>query len=278
MPDTPARSKIGIAKDGLLLMPKLSSAARQVGGALLKHYNQADNGCYPGLNRLCEMTGLSNSGVRKAINELKEKGLFTVSRHKGRSHTNFYVPNFEAFISFVYEYEARFFGGSQVPQNQLTETDQVATEVTPDPLPKCQVPRHCSDTKHVQKPVQGTLKEIEPSDEQTNDEPIISVSTSKEQRKNKTKQTIQIPMLVGIPGGKTISSAIAARASAVDRLHKTFLAKGGKSYETFCMIAGDGNEVYDKAVLAELNKPGSGIRIMVEHIEDQCLARLANAG
>ncbi len=108
MTDTPARSKLGIAKDGLLLMPKLSGAARQVGGALLKHYNLEDDGCYPGLTRLCDMTGLSNSGVRKAINELKSKGIVTVSRHKGRSHTNSYVPNFEAFISFVYEYEARF--------------------------------------------------------------------------------------------------------------------------------------------------------------------------
>lgn len=146
--------------------------------------------------------------------------------------------------------------------------------MTSDPPPKYQVPRHHGDTKHVQ----GTLKEIEPNDEQANDEPMISVSTSKEQRKNETKQPVQIPMLIGIPGGKTVSSTIAARASAVDRLHKIFLTKGGQSYETYCVIAGDGNEVYDQAVLAELRKSGSGVQIMVEHIEDQCLARLADAG
>ena len=277
MTDTTVRSNVGIAKDGLLLMPKLTGAARQVGGALLKHYNLEDDGCYPGLTRLCDMTGLSNSGVRKAINELKANGLFTVSRHKGRSHTNFYVPNFQIFISFVYEYEARFFGGSQVPQNQLTETDQVATEVTPDPPLECQMPRHHGDTKHVQKPVQGTLKEIEPNDEQANNEPTIRGSTSKEPRKNNTKWPVQRTMPIGIRGGKTVSSSTAAHASAEKRLHKNFLAKGGQSYETYCIIAGDGNEVYDQAVLAELRKSGSGIQIMVEHIEDQCLARFANA-
>lgn len=94
-------------KDALLLLPGLTSAARQIGNVLLKFYNKDNGRCDPGQTRLADLSGLNPRTVTNAINELCADPvlLFTRKTHGGFSHRNQYIPNFARAREFVSRWE-----------------------------------------------------------------------------------------------------------------------------------------------------------------------------
>lgn len=73
----------------ILRSTRLSTYAKVVWG-LLASYAWQDDACWPGQDRLCEFGGMSESTLRKAMNELVDAKLLVVTR-RGLGLTNLYV-------------------------------------------------------------------------------------------------------------------------------------------------------------------------------------------
>ena len=67
----------------------LSPGAKVVGGRIALHHNVETGQCNPAIGRLVLGTGISDSGVRRAIREMEIGGWLRVDRTLGR-HSNSY--------------------------------------------------------------------------------------------------------------------------------------------------------------------------------------------
>jgi DNA-binding MarR family transcriptional regulator len=101
-----------------LLLAKISTSAKAVGGCLLAHCNSISGRCDPSVARLARLLDMSRATVMRATAELCEAGFFEKSRHGGRSNTCQLSPVWRAFEAFVLDYETRAAGGEKVAKLQ----------------------------------------------------------------------------------------------------------------------------------------------------------------
>jgi len=73
----------------------LSSAAKSVAAILLDRHNWKTGRCDPGLASIAKFSGLSRSGVRKAVDQLVEMNLVLVVKHGRGSGRNNYRFNWD---------------------------------------------------------------------------------------------------------------------------------------------------------------------------------------
>ncbi len=124
-----SRQKIAIKRmdrlfghKALLLFPGLSGGTRQVGGAILDHFNNKTGQCDPSLDRLANLTGLNRRSVINAIEELTCPwvGLFSRCPHGGKFNRTHYQPNFVLFEKFVKDWDERMKNGGEAPVDAKT--------------------------------------------------------------------------------------------------------------------------------------------------------------
>ena len=70
----------------------LQGAAQSVAFFLLNHLNSKTGRCDPSVDTLCQQSGLSRRGVQKALQQLVDRGHFTVSVGGGRKRCSSYQP------------------------------------------------------------------------------------------------------------------------------------------------------------------------------------------
>ena len=106
----------------LLLFPGLSGGARQVGGAILDHFNNKTGQCDPSLDRLAKLTGLNRRTVINAIEELTCPWVGLLSRcpHGGKFNRTAYQPNFVLFRKFVKDWDERMKNVDEAPVDAKT--------------------------------------------------------------------------------------------------------------------------------------------------------------
>src|SRR5437763_517826 len=83
----------------MALEPALSAAAKQVGAAIIEHYNRQDGRCDPGVERLSSLLDLDRSTILRSVAALHKADLIIKTRHGGRSQTNSYEPNWERLMA-----------------------------------------------------------------------------------------------------------------------------------------------------------------------------------
>lgn len=248
----------------LLAWPGLSGAARQVGGALINHFNRRSGLCYPSYERIAEVTGLSVGGVRKGVKALVDVGLFQVNRHGGRAATNSYKPNFDTIRQFISDYDRQFFGGE--PATGVAHCED-GGEGQPVPSVAHNLPHTGHTTcpvgsnKLFEKPIKRTLREKAPKTstlrQAENSEPSRHERGARYQPSvcsgRKPSRNEALTRWVATP---TVDASTAARSAAERRLDEHFRKIGGGTYTAF--VTAD-SAAHEKAIEAEIVRRGSGI-------------------
>ncbi|KQW62716.1 hypothetical protein ASD02_00865 [Ensifer sp. Root1252] len=93
-------------------MPKLSTAARSVGGWLVWHANASTGRCDPGQARLQKETGFCRRTIQTAVKELMVSGI--VSRKMRENQSCTYQIHWERLSAVVTDYEERAKSGEEV--------------------------------------------------------------------------------------------------------------------------------------------------------------------
>ena len=112
MSKTPAKGQKTQALYALLWMPKLSTAARSVGGWLVWHANASTGRCDPGQARLQKETGFCRRTIQTAVKELVVSGI--VSRKMRENQSCTYQIHWEKLSDVVTDYEERAKSGEEV--------------------------------------------------------------------------------------------------------------------------------------------------------------------
>ena len=79
------------------IAPGLRPSERQVGLALIEHFNRKTGQCDPGIERIASLLGCCTRTVIRATGRLEKLGLFRKVRHGGYSNRNSYQPNWARF-------------------------------------------------------------------------------------------------------------------------------------------------------------------------------------
>ncbi len=112
MSKIPAKGQKTQALYALLWMPKLSTAARSVGGWLVWHANASTGRCDPGQARLQKETGFCRRTIQTAVKELVASGI--VSRKMRENQSCTYQIHWEKLSAIVAAYEERANNGEEV--------------------------------------------------------------------------------------------------------------------------------------------------------------------
>jgi len=108
-----------LALKAILLAPNLVDSDRQIGAALIEHYNRETGRCDPGLDRLSAIFNLSVRTVIRSEKRLVNAGLFKVVRHGGYSNRNSYEPVWTKFWDILKAWDARL-KPKRVPDSQVS--------------------------------------------------------------------------------------------------------------------------------------------------------------
>ena len=97
-----------LAIKAISIMPGLTDSDRQIGIALIEHFNRDTGRCDPGFDRLSEVTGFCTRTVIRSLKRLSTAGLFHVDRHGGYSNRNSYEPMWHRFEAIRNTWQAKF--------------------------------------------------------------------------------------------------------------------------------------------------------------------------
>ena len=92
-PPPEKREPLALMASKVLLWARLPASAKTVGGILLDHVNWKPGEnyrCDPGIERLCELSGLSRSNVQEALNRLAADAIIVIHVHGGIGRRNAY--------------------------------------------------------------------------------------------------------------------------------------------------------------------------------------------
>ncbi len=92
-PPPEKREPLALMTAKVLLWARLPASAKTVGGILLDHVNWKlgeNYRCDPGIERLCELSGLSRSNVQEALNRLAADAIIVIHVHGGIGRRNAY--------------------------------------------------------------------------------------------------------------------------------------------------------------------------------------------
>ena len=97
-----------LAIKAISIVPGLTESDRQVGIALIEHFNRDSGRCDPGFDRLSEVTGFCTRTVIRSLKRLTAAGLFRIDRHGGYSNRNSYGPVWPRFTAIRDTWQAKF--------------------------------------------------------------------------------------------------------------------------------------------------------------------------
>jgi predicted transcriptional regulator len=97
-----------LAIKAISIVPGLTESDRQVGIALIEHFNRNSGRCDPSLDRLSEIAGFSTRTIMRALKRLTAAGLFRIDRHGGRSLRNSYEPIWSRLKAIGNTWQAKF--------------------------------------------------------------------------------------------------------------------------------------------------------------------------
>jgi predicted transcriptional regulator len=122
-----------LAIKAISIVPGLTESDRQVGIALIEHFNRDSGRCDPSLDRLAKITGLSTRTVMRALKRLTAAGLFWIRRHGGYSNRNSYEPMWHRFEAIRNTWQARFSARSRSRAGRKVSPSMCQPEAkTPD--------------------------------------------------------------------------------------------------------------------------------------------------
>lgn len=101
------RQDILFAHLALNIAQGLSGTTRQVGAAIVDHFNKKTGRCDPSLERIATLLGLSKTTVHEATAALDREALIKKESHGGRHHSASYIPNWDKFRAIVADWNIR---------------------------------------------------------------------------------------------------------------------------------------------------------------------------
>ena len=97
-----------LAIKAISIVPGLTDSDRQIGIALIEHFNRDTGRCDPSLDRLSEVTGFCTRTAIRSLKRLTAAGLFQIDRHGGYSNRNSYEPIWHRFAAIRNTWQAKF--------------------------------------------------------------------------------------------------------------------------------------------------------------------------
>lgn len=175
----------------------MSSSAKAVFAVLLDHFNWKTGRCDPGMARIAKLAGRSVEGVRKAVRTLVAENLLVVTTHGGGSDRNHYQFAWDEIRRRDAEHQAVL---GYVPNG--TDPPSQTGQGGPSRLGR-------------------QTRRTKPDEETLGVELRLPPSTSLRGKSTQPRHSLaetQVPMLMGIRGGKAASKKDAAEAAEGRRL------------------------------------------------------------
>jgi hypothetical protein len=193
------------------IAPGLSGTTRQVGGALIDHFNRQTGRCDPSIERLSMLLGINKTTVREATASLDREKLIEKDSHGGRFHTAAYRPNWEMFRSIVADWNARMKGSSEPENLPPKSAKRRALRAPNGAVDARQMALQTYSKNRTKEP-----SPVEPSGDQP--EPAEQPKGLKGLRSEGARPHLQHVILYPLHGGKSPSHADAAEAAEHRRL------------------------------------------------------------
>ena len=258
------KSDIPIAHKALNIVGDLSSAGRQVGGALIDHFNKKTSQCDPSLGRLSQLLGINEKTVRRATEDLCEQGFFRKVSHGGRSHRASYTPNWGKFREIVAEWHAKMKGDYTPSGDGSNRAEMSGSTGQECPVEPDKNVHQTYSINLTNKPI-GIVLPCGTSARAT-----ISAPQESKQRNQRTGRN-------GLGNGNTStgqrkqskvaaspSHQQAARAAAERRVNQDLMALGLEPYAD--AIERMSSDDQDAATAAEIRRRGGGIALLFERL------------
>lgn len=128
-----------LACKAIALAPELSSSARQVGCAIIDHFNRQTGQCDPSISRLAHLLGLGRRTILRAVEELDRHQIIRKVRHGGGSHRNRYEPDWPRLEELEGRWRKRMKGKlalDETDKSVASTQDKSGTLAVPPPSPK----------------------------------------------------------------------------------------------------------------------------------------------
>jgi DNA-binding MarR family transcriptional regulator len=207
----------------------LTPTDRQVGVALLEHYNRRTGQCDPSNSRIAELLRVSSRTVIRATKRLEDAALFIKVRHGGYGNRNSYTPNWQRFADSHSAWVRKL---SRLSESRLTG-------VSPASGQSCHTG---SDSSGIQTCNQNLQNQPQLFDPTKIERSTIVAAIGKEQFR------------------KGISSSVAAQTAAERRWSDALLRQFRTTPLAYASVVDAITpEIQVAATNAELHRPGSGI-------------------
>jgi hypothetical protein len=207
----------------------LTPTDRQVGVALIEHYNRRTGQCDPSNRRIAELLRISSRTVIRSTKRLESAALFLKVRHGGYGNRNSYTPNWQRFAESHVAWSRRLSGSSA---SRLTS-------VSPPSGQSCHTGGDSGGLQTCNLNLQNQPQIVDPT--KIKRAPVV-VAIGKEQFR------------------KGISSSVAAQTAAERRWSDALLQQFRTRPLAYASVVDAITpEIQVAATNAELHRPGSGI-------------------
>lgn len=238
----------------ICLSDDLSPTSRRVAAALIEHFNRRTGRCDPSLTRLAAVLGVDRRTVIRAVRELTKKGYVVRTRHGGYNHRNSYAPCW-AFFRKRQDLWSSHWGIVGLLRN--------AQFMSPLRRQSC----HVGEDKPVDQT--SSINITEKTYLRTSSHSDDTSATSRPRSGNSNqKAQFDLPPTFKMPRVTTPSSALAA----VDSAERRWTAELTKMLASNPRLFGEvldaiTDQLKSDATAAELHKPGSGLRLILQHLD-----------
>ena len=211
----------------------LTPTDRQVGVALLEHYNRRTGQCDPSNSRIAELLRISSRTVIRSTKRLESAALFLKVRHGGHGNRNSYSPNWQRFADSHAAWVRKF---SRSSESRLAGVSPLSGR-----------PCHIS----------GDSGGVQTCNQNLQNQP-----------QSGSQQKVQQAEFVGRAGRRQfeygISSSQAAQTAAERRWSDALLHRFGTTPVAYAdAVEAITPEIRAAATDTELRKPGTGIRFIL---------------
>lgn len=221
-----------VARMAALGSPDLRSGAKLVMAVLIEHHNLKTGRCDPSAARIAEKAGLSARSVRRAVGELEVAGLVRRRVHGGRYHANAYELDWGRL-------EAVAQGAGIV--NKADSDAATRTLVAAEP-----------DSRVHQ-------------NESSKQSPSVGVERSaRAGRYRFDRSQRELPLVAVVPD--TPETADVAQSKAHGRLWSAITKNFSGKALGVVMDAPGFEQIHERAVQSEMNRPGTGIVLLLREL------------
>lgn len=122
-----------LAIKAIIFMPGLNEADRQIGAAIVEHFNRRTGQCDPSHGRLSRLLRIGERTVMRSIPRLEKAGILRRVRHGGNLGRNAYQPDWARLSAMNEAWNEKFAEGSAARRRDVSPVPRQHRQVGGDP-------------------------------------------------------------------------------------------------------------------------------------------------